>query len=182
MSLTQISAIDELMGGDAIAAAGFPAIARADARILILGSLPGGRSLGANQYYAHPQNAFWKIMGEIAGAEGTYRERCEALMDRRIALWDVLASSVRPGSMDADIQNETAVANDFAGFLMAHQEVALVCFNGQKAAQMFARMVQPGLDDNKLRFASLPSTSPAYASMSYVDKLAKWCSVVSRQS
>jgi hypoxanthine-DNA glycosylase len=178
MSLTRISAIDEFMGGDAIAAAGFPAIARTDARILILGSLPSERSLGANQYYAHPQNAFWTIMGEIAGAKGTYSEQCEALMDRGIALWDVLASSVRPGSMDADIQSETAVANDFAAFLKAHDGVELVCFNGQKAAQLFARMVQPGLEGNELRFASLPSTSPAYASMSYVDKLAKWRSII----
>ena len=180
MSLTQISAIDGLMGGDAIAAAGFPAIARADARVLILGSLPGERSLGANQYYAHPQNAFWKIMGEIAGAKGTYSERCDALMDRGIALWDVLASSVRPGSMDADIQSETAVANDFAGFLMVHDDVELVCFNGQKAAQLFARMARPSLEGNELRFASLPSTSPAYASMSYVDKLAKWRSIITK--
>ncbi len=108
------------MGGHAIAAAGFPAIARADARILILGSLPGARSIQANQYYAHPQNSFWRIMGEIANAQGNYHERCEALMNRGIALWDVLASSVRPGSMDADIQSDTAVANDFSGFLLAH--------------------------------------------------------------
>ena len=178
MSLTRISAIDEFMGGDAIVAAGFPAIARTDARILILGSLPGKRSLSANQYYAHPQNAFWKIMGEIAGAKGTYSERCEALMDRGIALWDVLESSVRPGSMDADIQSDTAVANDFSEFLMVHDGVELICFNGQKAAQMFTRMVQPGIDGNELRFASMPSTSPAYASMSYVDKLAKWRSII----
>jgi len=170
------------MGGDANAAAGFPPIAQADARILILGSLPGERSLRANQYYAHPQNAFWKIMGEIAGAEGSYSERCEALMDRGIALWDVLASSVRPGSMDADIQSDTAIANDFSGFLMVHDEVELICFNGQKATQMFTRMVHLSLDDNKLRFASLPSTSPAYASMSYVDKLAKWRGIITRES
>ncbi len=105
------------MVGDANAAVGFPAIARADARILILGSLPGERSLHANQYYAHPRNAFWKIMAEIANAQGSYSERCNALMDARIALWDVLASSVRPGSMDANIQSKTAVANNFSGFL-----------------------------------------------------------------
>ena len=178
MSLTRISATDEFMGGDPIVAAGFSAIARADARILILGSLPSERSLRANQYYANPQNAFWKIMGEIANAQGNYHERCEAIMNRGIALWDVLASSVRPGSMDADIQIGTAIANDFSRFLTAHNGVKLVCFNGKKAAQMFARMVQPGLDNKKLRFASLPSTSPAYASMSYVDKLAKWRSVI----
>ena len=117
-------------------------------------------------------------MGEIVNAQGSYPERCNTLMDAGIALWDVLASSVRPGSMDSDIQNGTAIANDFSGFLTAHNGVELVCFNGKKAAQMFARMVQPGLDDKKLRFASLPSTSPAYASMSYVDKLAKWRSVI----
>ncbi len=117
-------------------------------------------------------------MGEIVNAQGNYHERCNTLMDAGIALWDVLASSVRPGSMDADIQIGTAIANDFSGFLTAHNGVELVCFNGKKAAQMFARMVQPGLDNEKLRFASLPSTSPAYASMSYVDKLAKWRSII----
>lgn len=117
-------------------------------------------------------------MRDIAGAEGTYSERCEALMDRGIALWDVLASSVRPGSMDADIQSDTAVANDFSEFLMVHDGVELICFNGQKAAQMFTRMVHLSLDGNELRFASLPSTSPAYASMSYVDKLAKWRGII----
>ena len=117
-------------------------------------------------------------MRNIAGAEGTYSERCEALMDRGIALLDVLASSVRPGSMDADIQSDTAVANDFSEFLMVHDGVELICFNGQKAAQMFTRMVHLRLDGNELRFASLPSTSPAYASMSYVDKLAKWRGII----
>ncbi len=117
-------------------------------------------------------------MGEIAGAQGDYNERCEALMDRGIALWDVLASSVRPGSMDADIQSKTAVANNFTGFLSDHEAVKTICFNGQKAAQMFTRMVQPGLDSKRLVFASLPSTSPAYASMSYADKLARWRSIL----
>ena len=161
MSLTQISAIDDLMGGEANAVVGLPAIARADARFLILGSLPSERSLGANQYYAHPQNAVWKSRGEIAKAQGSYRERCDALMDTGIALWDVLASSVRPGSMDADIQSETAIANDFSGFMLDHEALEMFCFNGQKAAQMFTRMVQPGLDNDRLNGAALPSTSPA---------------------
>jgi len=166
------------MAGESNAAVGFPAISRADARILILGSLPSERSLDANQYYAHPQNAFWKIMGEIANARGNYDERCDALMDAGIAVWDVLASSVRPGSMDADIQSKTAVANNFSGFLSDHEAIEMICFNGQKAAQMFARIVQPGLDSKRLVIASLPSTSPAYASMSYVDKLEKWRSII----
>ena len=178
MLLTRISAIDGRMVRDANTAVGFPAIARADARILVLGSLPSARSLQANQYYAHPQNAFWKIMGEVADAQGSYSERCEALKDRGIALWDVLASSVRPGSMDADIQSKTAVANDFSSFLSDHAAVELICFNGQKAAQMFERMVRPSIGNKRLNFESLPSTSPAYASMSYVDKLAKWRGII----
>ena len=87
---------------------GFPPVARHDARILILGSLPGQRSLQAAQYYAHPQNAFWRIMQELTGAEGPYQKRCDALVGYGIALWDVLAESVRPGSMDVDIQLESA--------------------------------------------------------------------------
>ncbi|MCH8159542.1 MAG: DNA-deoxyinosine glycosylase, partial [Proteobacteria bacterium] len=79
---------------------GFPAIARPDATLLILGSLPGQRSIDAGQYYAHPQNAFWKIMSSLYGIDGSYQQRCAQLIERRIALWDVLASSVRPGSLD----------------------------------------------------------------------------------
>ena len=90
---------------------GFPPIARADATILILGSLPGQRSIDAGQYYAHPQNVFWKIMCSLYGIDGNYEERCAQLIEHRIALWDVLASSVRPGSLDASIQTATATAN-----------------------------------------------------------------------
>ena len=91
--------------------AGFPPIASTDAKILILGSLPGQRSLELAQYYAHRQNAFWRIMAELFGVEGDYANRCRQLMAHRIAVWDVLASSVRPGSMDADIQLERIRAN-----------------------------------------------------------------------
>ena len=150
----------------------FPPIARPDARILVLGSLPGQRSLREQQYYAHPQNAFWRIMGELFGAEGEYEERCDVLVEHGIALWDVLAESVRPGSMDSDIRLETAKANDFAGLFGDCPEIARVCFNGQKAAAMFERFV--GLDTFDLRFETLPSTSPAFASMPYTEKLARW--------
>ena len=150
----------------------FPPIARPDARILVLGSLPGQRSLREQQYYAHPQNAFWRIMGELYGAEGEYEERCDALVEHGIALWDVLAESVRPGSMDSDIRLETARPNDFAGLFSDCPEIARVCFNGQKAAAMFERFV--GLDTFDKHFATLPSTSPAFASMPYTEKLARW--------
>lgn len=154
--------------------AGFPPIASTDARILILGSLPGQRSLEAAQYYAHRQNAFWRIMGELFDVEGDYESRCRQLMTHRIAVWDVLASSVRPGSMDADIQLDTAQANDFAGFLSAHGQIRRICFNGRKAEALFTRFVIPEFSATHLEFISLPSTSPAYAAMSFDEKRDVW--------
>ena len=150
----------------------FPPVAREDARILVLGSLPGQRSLQEQQYYAHPQNAFWRIMGELTGAEGDYRQRCEMLVEQGIALWDVIAESVRPGSMDSDIRMDTAKPNDFAGLFRACPRISVVCFNGQKAAAMFERFV--GLESFAVRFETLPSTSPAFAAMPYEEKLARW--------
>ena len=151
---------------------GFPPIARGDARILVLGSLPSQRSIAEQQYYAHPQNAFWRIMGELAGAAGSYEERCAALMRHRIAVWDVLAASVRPGSMDADIDLDSAQANDFESFFSGHPDLCRVCFNGRKAAQMFVRFAgdAAGLREEVV----LPSTSPAFAAMRFGDKLARW--------
>lgn len=155
-------------------ATGFAPLARADARVLILGSLPGQRSIAAQQYYAHPQNAFWKIMAELLGTGGSYAQRCEALLQSRIALWDVLANSWRRGSLDADIHLATAEANDFGKFLAAHQDIELILFNGQKAAQVFQRRVLPGLACHGHRFLIMPSTSPANAAVSYEDKLRLW--------
>lgn len=153
---------------------GFPPIAGTDARILVLGSLPSQRSVAEGKYYAHPQNAFWRIMRELVGAEGNYTSRCEALIASGIAVWDVLAASVRPGSMDADIQMDTAQANDFAGFFRVHPHISRICFNGRKAEEMFARFVAPGTVIEPVATVVLPSTSPAYASMRFDEKLARW--------
>jgi hypoxanthine-DNA glycosylase len=153
---------------------GFPPVARSDARVLILGSLPSERSLAKRQYYAHPQNAFWPIMHELVGATGSYAQRCECLIAAGIALWDVLCRSVRPGSMDADIQLNTSEVNDFEGFISNHRNIGLICFNGKKAEQMFHKFVEQETIRAQLRFETLPSTSPAYASMSFADKLNKW--------
>jgi len=103
-------------------------------------------------------------MGELTGADGLYDQRCQTLLEHGIALWDVLESSVRPGSMDADIRRGTENVNDFNGFFLMHSDVSRVCFNGQKAAQIFHKLVRP----------KLPSTSPAYASMPYAEKLECW--------
>lgn len=117
-------------------------------------------------------------MRDLVGAEGTYQQRCETLREHRIALWDVLAQSVRRGSMDADIELSTAEANDFGGFFATHCEIEMIAFNGQKAAQMFHRFVaQTGVDiPGEQR--TMPSTSPAYASMPYAKKLEIWRSII----
>ena len=153
---------------------GFPPIARREARILILGSLPGQRSIAEQQYYAHPQNAFWPIMGELYGVEGEYASRCEQLSRHGIALWDVLHSSVRPGSMDASIRLDSAVTNDFKAFFARHPNVELIAFNGRKAEQLFQRKVSDEMIGRWIERVGLPSTSPAYAAMPFSGKLAAW--------
>jgi hypoxanthine-DNA glycosylase len=152
----------------------FPPVAESDATVLILGSMPGKESLKQNQYYAHPQNAFWKIMGELVGAQPQlpYNERLQKLTAAHIALWDVLKTCEREGSLDSDIQNETS--NDFASFFRKHPFITQVFFNGAKAEQSFKRIVLGKQELPPLKFVRLPSTSPAHAGMSYAEKLKVW--------
>lgn len=141
---------------------------------MILGSLPGRRSLETGRYYAHSRNAFWHIMAVLFGAKGDYRQRCDALVSARVALWDVLAESVRPGSLDAAIRMETARINDFTTFLARHPDVRRIAFNGRKAETMFRRLVLPELAAPVPELVSLPSTSPAHATLSLEQKLEAW--------
>lgn len=163
-------------------AEGFPPIAGSDACILILGSLPGQRSIAEQQYYAHPQNVFWRIMEELLGINGGYDDRCEQLVKNRIALWDVLHSSLRPGSMDANIRLHSARANDFGTFLSAHSEIRLIAFNGRKAEELFKKFANIEAAGEFIRRASLPSTSSAYAALPFSDKLARWRQVISPEA
>jgi hypoxanthine-DNA glycosylase len=158
---------------------GFAPLARSDARVLILGSLPSQRSISRNEYYAHPQNAFWPIMAAIASAEGSYENRSAALQQAGIAVWDVLASSVRRGSLDADIQMSTAEVNNFEAFFAAHRAIRRVLFNGQKAAKIFAERVPQDLVEGRIQLFTLPSTSPAHAAMSLQRKLELWQAAIS---
>lgn len=154
----------------------FSPVSSGDARVLVLGSMPGMRSLQAQQYYAHPQNRFWPFMGELVGAVPTlpYSERCRRLTLAGIALWDVLASCERTGSLDSAIRDETAQANDFEEFLATHPSIGAVLFNGAKAEDSFRRFVVPSLGRMDLSYRRLPSTSPANASQRPADKLAAW--------
>lgn len=161
-----------------LAARGFPPIAAPDARLLILGSLPGRVSLAARQYYAQPQNAFWRIMGALfdAGPDVPYGERADRLRSNRIALWDVCKSAARPGSLDSAIDLATVVPNDFASFLRIHPRIEWICANGATAHRLYRRLVQPGLPARAqaLPLYLLPSTSPAHASLRYAQKLQRW--------
>ncbi len=154
----------------------FPPLSLPGARALILGSMPGVASLTAQEYYAHSRNHFWPIMADIAGFDRTaaYAQRVDALTRAGFAVWDVLQSCVRPGSLDSAIEAGTRVPNDFAAFLATHPGLELVCFNGTEAEKSFNTYVLPGLlSAMELRRVRLPSTSPAHA-VEFDYKLAAW--------
>jgi double-stranded uracil-DNA glycosylase len=150
----------------------FEAVSRDDARVLILGTLPGAESLRRQQYYAKKENSFWRIMGELIGAspELPYEDRLSLLKERGVALWDVCASAERVGSLDSSIRSP--VANDFPSFFRSHQRIELICFNGQPAERLFRRSAPAGLP--AIRQLVLPSTSPAHARMRFEEKLSRW--------
>lgn len=155
---------------------GLPPVASPDARILILGSMPGQVSLMAGRYYAHERNVFWRIMGDLFGAVPTldYERRLQRLAAAGIALWDVIGSCERYGSLDADIVAGSVQANDFAGFFAAHPCIERIFFNGTAAETTFRRHVLPELGDRLPPQHRLPSTSPAHAARGYAEKLAAW--------
>jgi hypoxanthine-DNA glycosylase len=158
---------------------GFAPVIADNARVLILGSMPGQRSLQLQQYYAHPQNSFWKIMEAVCGEslDGDYPQRLSRLKLAGFALWDVLQHCERSGSLDANIVAGTEVANDLPGLLESHQTIRAIAFNGKKAEQAFKRHITPMLDKNlqtAIELVSLPSTSPANAVMNYKAKLELW--------
>ncbi|MCG2575482.1 DNA-deoxyinosine glycosylase [Dechloromonas sp. XY25] len=160
----------------------FPPVAAPDARVLILGSMPGEASLRAGQYYAHQRNAFWRIMGDLLGAGPAlpYADRLARLQAAGIALWDVIADCRRSGSLDAAIVKDSVRANDFGGFFAAHPGVERVYFNGGVAEANFRRHVLPGLPGTTLHMQRLPSTSPAHAARPYAEKLAAWSVIVAK--
>ena len=161
----------------------FPPLSGPRARVLVLGSMPGKASLAAQQYYAHPRNAFWPIIEAVLGIgrDQPYALRCRQLVARDIAVWDVLQSCYRPGSLDADIDPASIMANDFVAFFSGHPRIRRICFNGATAQQVFRRQVLPSLPADHLPdMIRLPSTSPAHAGMRLEQKITEWapCLVV----
>jgi hypoxanthine-DNA glycosylase len=157
----------------------FPPVLASEPKVLLLGSMPGRRSLEMHQYYAHPRNLFWSIMGALCNAspELPYLERIAALQNTGIALWDVLQACNREGSLDGNIRRESEIANDLPGLLNDYPTIQAIGFNGSKARMAFQRLVQPVLNPHiieRLEFFPLPSTSPAHAGMPYEEKLRRW--------
>ncbi len=161
----------------------FPPIVGGKPHLLILGSMPGERSLAVRQYYGHPQNSFWRIMGELCGAghERSYEERLEALKRSGIALWDVLKHCEREGSGDGNIRPGSEVPNAIGELLAAYPTIRAVALNGSKARQAFRRHIWPHIPETIkkcLTIVELPSTSPACARIPFSQKSHRWCAAL----
>ena len=155
----------------------FAPVIGTDPRIVILGSMPGVASLEAAQYYAHPRNAFWPIMGALFGFdhEVDYDARIDEIRKLPIILWDSLQSCHRPGSLDSSIDVDSARANDFPVLLRRFPEIRAIFFNGATSEKYFRRLVLPKLPGiGDIELSRLPSTSPAHAGMRFEQKLAAW--------
>ena len=149
---------------------GLPPIIDPRARVLILGSFPSTASLAARQYYAHPENQFWRVLGAVIDRplqEMDYPARVRAVQAAGIAIWDVFASCQRDGSLDTAIRD--AVPNPLAELQKSAPALRRVCFNGRMAARRIREVEAMGFEA-----LVLPSTSPAHAGMSVEEKLARW--------
>ncbi|UAJ11363.1 DNA-deoxyinosine glycosylase [Polymorphobacter megasporae] len=152
--------------------ASFAPVVDARTRVLILGSLPGVKSLEAGRYYAHPQNGFWRLTGSVVGVDLVsldYPDRLAALLAAGIGVWDVIATARRSGSLDEAIRD--IEGNDLAALVATLPDLRLVAFNGQKAASIGTRLLRPGTPH-----LTLPSSSPAYT-MAFAGKAAAWAAL-----
>jgi len=149
---------------------GLPPIVGGSPRLVILGNMPSTMSLSAGEYYGNPRNVFWHIMGELFEFDATapYPDRVEALIAAGVAVWDVLKSCRRSGSLDSAVQPDSMVANDFGAFFAMWPTIDKIFFNGAAAQHNYRRLVA-----DPERAVRLPSTSPAHT-MAYPVKLHAW--------
>jgi hypoxanthine-DNA glycosylase len=157
----------------------FPPIITKESSLLILGSMPGQKSLNLQQYYGHRQNSFWYIMDAICGASPIlpYAERVHHLNKSGIAVWDVLQHCEREGSLDSAIKLDSEIPNDFEQFLTLYPKIHYVFFNGQKAEKSFRKKVWTGLSQqirDRITLNTLPSTSPANTQLTREKKKEVW--------
>lgn len=151
---------------------------RADARVLVLGSSPGAASLGAQQYYAHPRNAFWPMMADLCGfsVDLGYEQRLDAMKDAGIALWDVIGRCYRPGSLDSSIRSASVEPNDLEELIENLPRLRLIACNGATSYKLLRKHWGGLLAQLSecVEVVQLPSTSPAHASLSPERKLECW--------
>lgn len=151
----------------------FPPVVDVNTRVLILGSLPGEVSLAQGQYYAHRQNRFWLLVGDVIErdlVDMDYPARLDALLEHHIGLWDVVAEARRVGSLDSRIRNHAS--NDLIALIDTLPNLATIAFNGGTAAKIGVKAL--GGRAKHYRLLRLPSSSPAHASVPYAEKLVSW--------
>ena len=150
--------------------------------MLVLGSFPGQASLQKQEYYGHPHNGFWRIMGELLGFDValSYPERVNMLKRNRVALWDVLTRCSRKGSLDSSILKDSMVLNDFENFFEKNNLIHTILFNGALAEAQFKKyMIESDtINFSNFEFHRLPSTSPAMATLSLSEKIKAWAILV----
>ncbi|WP_017445932.1 DNA-deoxyinosine glycosylase [Gayadomonas joobiniege] len=159
----------------------FNAICQNNVKAVILGSMPGMRSLQTQQYYAHPRNAFWPIMSAYFNwpDDLTYEQRLKRLQAGKLGLWDVIANCYREGSLDKNIKSESIEINDFKSLLRRYPNLQTFILNGGTAKRLFIQHVIKKQTFNRaFNYYALPSTSPANASMSLAQKQSAWFSVL----
>jgi hypoxanthine-DNA glycosylase len=155
----------------ALAKRSFPPVVDAQARVLVLGTLPGEESLRRGEYYAHPRNLFWPIVFALFGETPalSYAQRLAFLSAHRIAVWDVCELGERERSADTKIRLERPNAID--RLLNQHPLIRAVAFNGTTAQRLYDRHFSRRA---ALTYLALPSTSPAHATIDFSAKLARW--------
>lgn len=155
---------------------------------LILGTMPGQRSLQSQQYYAHPRNALWPIMCAIVRGgdpdyqvhtQLSYQQRCTLIANAGFGLWDVLASCERQGSLDSNIKKSTEIPNNINSLVNKHPELRTIACNGRTAETLFKRHIQASLNNTELHVVCVPSSSPAMASLDLQAKYQHWCKALS---
>lgn len=157
---------------------GFAPVVSDGARVLILGTMPGEKSLEMEEYYAHPRNDFWMLMGEFFGAtpDRPYEDKCKRLQECGVALWDVLATCERAGSLDHQIETGSATANDLKSLVERYSGIRRIFFNGKMAEEFFMQLVDVRgfVRCDGLVLVRLPSTSPANTRFSFEEKRRAW--------
>ena len=149
----------------------FEPLVRDDIEILVLGTLPGKKSLELGQYYGHSRNRIWKILSTITGDDlpTNYEEKKQILFDNKIGLWDVAQSANRKGSLDVNIKDE--IPNNIDQLILICGSIRVIGFNGKKAEKLFYKYFSKKYG---IKYISLPSTSPANMAISFEDICDRW--------